>query len=521
MRAIKFVRIFDISNVTIMAFINSFISWIMKKRIHQIELFMKYPHEVQGEWFRKLISYAKNTEFGRQYDFKSISSYETFRERIPLSDYDTIKDDINRLMKGEQNIFWPTDIRLFAKSSGTTSEKSKFIPVSDESLEECHFKGGKDMLGIYCQNFPDTLLFDGRGLAMGGSHSMKEVNNEEFYVGDLSALIIQKLPNWVEFIRVPKRKLALMGEWEEKIEKMAHATIPHNVTSLSGVPSWTLLLLNRILEITGKENILEVWPNLEVFFHGGVNFAPYREQFEMLIPSPQMHYNNTYNASEGFFGLQDRKNNEELLLMLDYGIFYEFIPMEAFDREQPEAIPLSEVQSGVNYAMVITTNAGLWRYMIGDTVKFTSIDPYRIEITGRTKSFINAFGEELIVENAEKALDIATSKCNAIIQDYTAAPIYLNGKENAAHEWLIEFAKEPDNLEFFSETLDNALKSLNSDYEAKRYHDMILRKPIVRKMPPKTFYNWMKMRGKLGGQNKVPRLANNRQYVDEILKMTE
>lgn len=493
----------------------------MKKRIHQIELFMKYPHEVQGEWFKKLISSAKDTEWGKRYDFKSINSYETFRERVPISDYESIKGDIDRLMKGEQNILWPSDIRLFAQSSGTTNEKSKFIPVSGESLEECHFKGGKDMLGIYCHNFPETLMFDGRGLAMGGSHTIKEVNNEEFYVGDLSALIIQKLPNWAEFIRVPKRKLALMGEWEEKIEKMAHATIPHNVTSLSGVPSWTLLLLNRILDITGEKNILEVWPNLEVFFHGGVNFAPYRDQFEAMIPSSQMNYNNTYNASEGFFGLQDSKDREELLLMLDYGIFYEFLPMDQIESEHPVAIPLSEVEAGVNYAMIITTNAGLWRYMIGDTVKFTTVNPYHIEITGRTKSFINAFGEELIVENAEKALDIANSKCNAVISDYTAAPVYLEGKENAAHEWLIEFAREPENLEFFTETLDNALKSLNSDYEAKRYHDLILRKPIVRKLPTRTFYKWMKKRGKLGGQHKVPRLANNRKYVDEILSMIE
>lgn len=504
-----------------MALINSVISWVMKKRIHQIELFMKYPHEVQGEWFKKLISAAKETEWGRRYDYNTIDSYETFRERVPIQDYDALRGDIERLMKGEQNILWPSDIRLFAKSSGTTSDKSKFIPVSEESLEECHFKGGKDMLGLYCHNFPDTLIFDGRGLAMGGSHTIKEVNNEEFYVGDLSALIIQKLPNWAEFIRVPKRKLALMGEWEEKIEKMAHATIPHNVTNLSGVPSWTLLLLNRILDITGEKNILEVWPNLEVFFHGGVNFAPYREQFRNIIPGSQMNYNNTYNASEGFFGLQDGKDRDDMLLMLDYGIFYEFIPMDELDREQPRAIPLSEVKTGINYALVITTNAGLWRYLIGDTVKFTTINPYRIQITGRTKSFINAFGEELIVDNAEKALDIAKSKCKALVSDYTAAPVYLEGKENAAHEWLIEFTTEPENLEFFTETLDNALKSLNSDYEAKRYHDLILRKPIVRKLPPKTFYNWMKQRGKLGGQNKVPRLANDRRYVEEILKMIE
>jgi hypothetical protein len=502
-----------------MALINSVISWLMKKRFHQIELFMKYPHEVQGEWFKKLLSTAKDTEWGIRYDFKSINTYEEFRNRVPVNDYDSMKADIEQLMKGKQNVLWPTDIRLFAKSAGTTSDKSKYIPVSNESLEECHYKGGKDMLSIYMHSRPDALMFDGRGLAMGGSHTIMEVNNEEFYVGDLSALIIQKLPHWAEFVRVPKRKVALMDKWEEKIEQMAHATIPHNVTSLSGVPSWTMLLLNRILEITQKDNILEVWPNLEVFFHGGVNFGPYRKQYETLIPTDNMHYRNTYNASEGFFGLQELKEGDELLLMLDYGIFYEFIPMLELDKEEPKAIPLNEVETGVNYAMVITTNAGLWRYMIGDTVKFTSTDPYRILITGRTKSFINAFGEELIVENAEKALEVATTKCKAVINDYTAAPVYLDGKKNAAHEWLIEFSKEPDNIEFFIETLDNALKSLNSDYEAKRYHDMILRKPIVRKLPPKTFYKWMKKRGKLGGQNKVPRLANDRQYVDEILKM--
>ncbi len=502
-----------------MALINSVISWLMKKRFHQIELFMKYPHEVQGEWFKKLLSTAKDTEWGIRYDFKSINTYEDFRNRVPINDYDSMRKDIEALMKGKQNVLWPTDIRLFAKSSGTTSDKSKYIPVSQESIEECHYKGGKDMLSVYFQSRPDALMFDGRGLAMGGSHTIKEVNNEEFYVGDLSALIIKNLPHWAEFIRVPKRSVALMDEWEEKIEKMAQTTIPHNVTSISGVPSWTLLLLNRILEITQKDNIVEVWPNLEVFFHGGVNFGPYRKQFETLIPTRNMQYRNTYNASEGFFGLQEYNEVDEMLLMLDYGIFYEFIPMSELDKEQPKAIPLSEVVTGVSYAIVITTNAGLWRYMIGDTIKFTSTDPYRILIIGRTKSFINAFGEELIVDNAEKALEVATTKCNAVINDYTAAPVYLDGKENAAHEWLIEFSKEPDNLEFFTETLDNALKSLNSDYEAKRYHDMMLRKPIVRKLPPKTFYNWMKKRGKLGGQNKVPRLANDRQYVDEILKM--
>ena len=501
-----------------MALINSLISWLMKKRYHQIELFTKYPHEVQAEWLKKLLNTARDTEWGKRYEFKSINSYEKFRDRIPLTDYESIHPEIELLMKGHQNIMWPTDIRLFAKSAGTTSEKSKFIPVSNESIEECHFKGGKDMLAMYCHHHPDTHLFDGRGLAMGGSHIIREVNNEEYLIGDLSALIIRKLPHWAEFIRVPKRSLALLDEWEIKIEKMAHATIPHNVTSLSGVPSWTLLLLKRILDITGRDNILEIWPNMEVFFHGGVNFDPYRKQFEELLPSPDINYKNTYNASEGFFGLQ-QADQDDLLLMLDYGIYYEFVPMTEIDSDQQTALPLHEVTTGVNYAMVITTNAGLWRYKIGDTVMFTCTDPYRIKITGRTKSFINAFGEELIVDNAEKALEVANSKCNSVISDYTAAPVYFEGREKAAHEWLIEFEKEPENLDFFTETLDNALKSFNSDYEAKRYHDMVLRKPIVRILPPHTFYNWMKKRGRLGGQNKVPRLSNDRRYVDNILEM--
>jgi len=502
-----------------MAILNSVISWLMKKRIHQIELFMKYPHEVQEEWFKKLISAAKYTEWGKKYHFKSINTFQDFQKRVPINTYDSLKPYIDRSRKGEQNILWNTDIKLFAKSSGTTADKSKFIPVSQEALEECHYKGGKDMLSIYCNNNPDTLLFDGRGLSMGGSHSIVEINNEIYYHGDLSALIVQNLPTWAEFIRVPKKSVALMGEWESKIEKIARSTINHNVTNILGVPSWTLLLIRRILEITGKNDLFQVWPNLEVFFHGGVNFEPYRTQFEEVIPSSKMQYMDTYNASEGFFGLQDRTDSDELLLMLDYGVYYEFLPMDQLDVEHPITKLLHEVEKDVNYALVISTNAGLWRYLIGDTVEFTSLNPYRIRITGRTKNFINAVGEELIVDNAEKALSVACSKCNAVINEFTAAPVYFNSDENACHEWLIEFEKSPENIEYFAETLDNALKSLNSDYEAKRYHNMILREPIVRPVPEQTFYNWLKSKNKLGGQYKVPRLSNNRKYVDEILKM--
>jgi len=501
-----------------MAFINSVFSWLMKKRIHQIELFKLYPHEVQLEWFKKLISAATDTEWGLKYGYNSISKVKEFKAQVPVSDYDDIKPYITRLRKGEQNIIWNTDIKWFAKSSGTTSDKSKFIPVSQEALEICHYNGGKDMLSIYCNNNPDTLMFDGRGLSMGGSHKISEINNESYY-GDLSAIIIQNLPYWAEFIRVPHKSITLMDEWESKIEKIALATISKNVTSISGVPSWTLLLLNRILNITGSQNILDVWPNLEVFFHGGVNFKPYFDQYKKIIPSDKMHYLETYNASEGFFGIQDQKDSDELLLMLDYGIFYEFIPMDNIDDNDSKTLGLDEVELNKNYALVISTNAGLWRYKIGDTIEFTSLDPFRIKITGRTKNYINAVGEELIIDNAQNALAIACKKTGAVINEFTAAPVYFSNKENASHEWLIEFKKPPGRLEFFIDTLDNALKSLNSDYEAKRYHDLVLRAPIVKIMPQNTFYSWMKKRGKLGGQNKVPLLANNRKYVEEILEM--
>ncbi|MDA3944379.1 MAG: GH3 auxin-responsive promoter family protein [Bacteroidetes bacterium] len=502
-----------------MAIINTVASWFIKKRMHQIELFIKYPHEVQAEWFKRLIALGKTTEFGRTYDFKSIKTPEQFAERIPIHSYENLKPYIDRLRTGEQNVLWPEEIKWFAKSSGTTSSKSKFIPVSNSSLEECHFKGGKDMLSLYINNHPDTEVFDGKGLVMGGSHTISEINNESYYDGDLSAILIQNLPFWVQLMKTPNLSIALMDEWESKIELMARETMQHDVTSISGVPSWTLVLIKKILEITGKKNLSEVWPNLEVFFHGGVNFDPYRDQFKQLVPHAGMNFMETYNASEGFFGIQDQSNSHELLLMLDYGIFYEFVPIDELEQEHPKTLLLHEVEKDVNYALLITTNAGLWRYLIGDTISFTSLNPFRIKITGRTKSFINAFGEELIIDNAEKALAIASQKCNINIIDYTAAPFYSTDKETAAHEWLIEFENEPEHIEFFAETLDNALKSLNSDYEAKRYHNMVLRPPIIHVLKKGTFYAWLKQKGKLGGQHKVPRLSNNRELVEEILKL--
>jgi hypothetical protein len=503
-----------------MPLFNSLLNWLTRKRIHQIELFIKYPMDVQLEGLKDLLTTAKNTAWGKMYDFATISTVEEFRKRLPVNDYNSIKPHIDRVRNGEQNLLWPSEIKWFAKSSGTTNDKSKFIPVSTESLEECHFQGGRDVLTLFINNHPNTQIFSGKGLVMGGSSSISEVNNESYYTGDLSAILIQNLPFWASFKSTPGADIALMDEWESKIEKMAMVTKDHNVTSISGVPSWTLVLIQRIFEITGKDSLLEIWPDLEVFFHGGVNFNPYRQQFKSIIPSDKMSYMETYNASEGFFGIQDRSGSDDMLLMLDYGVFYEFIPINQLDAEHPKTLWLDEVKTGENYAMLITTNGGLWRYLIGDTITFTSTNPFRIKITGRTKNFINAFGEELIIDNAEKALEAACKKHDAIIAEYTAAPVYFSTEQNsAAHEWLIEFEKPPANIEHFSETLDEQLKALNSDYEAKRYKNMLLQKPLIRAVPPKTFYNWLKMRNKLGGQNKVPRLSNDRKYVNEIMQL--
>jgi hypothetical protein len=503
-----------------MPIVNSIFNWIMKKRIHQIELFIKYPEDVQEEWFQHLISTAQHTEWGRKYRYDSIFTQTEFKNRVPVQNYDTLKPYIERMLRGEQNVLWPSEVRWFAKSSGTTSDRSKFIPVTDESLEECHYKGGKDLLSIYCNNRPEAKIFTGKCLVLGGSHQINQLNEESFY-GDLSAVLIKNLPMWAAFYRTPDPSITLLENFEEKIEKIARATIDVNVTNLSGVPTWNIVLAKKILEMTGKKNLLEVWPNLELYFHGAVNFTPYREQFRQLIPSDDMYYLETYNASEGFFGIQDQVKSEEMLLMLDYGIFYEFIPMENLEDENPATLSLNEVELEKNYAIVISTNAGLWRYMIGDTVKFTSLSPYRIKITGRTKHFINAFGEEVIIDNAERALQQACAKTGAVIRDYTACPVYFKGDEAGAHEWIIEFELAPSCIEDFTDVMDSTLREINSDYDAKRFKDLALRRPLVRVAPSATFFNWMKTRGKLGGQNKVPRLANNREYVDDILKLME
>ena len=484
-----------------------------------MELFLKYPIDVQQELLMRLLDVARNTTVGKQYDYKTIYDYKTFAARVPIQKYETIEPLIERTRKGEQNLFWPSNIQWFAKSSGTTNAKSKFIPVSNEALEDCHLKAGKDMLCLYINNNEDAGLFNGRGLRLGGSSAIYEDSNS--YFGDLSAIIIENMPFWADFSSAPKIDVALMEEWEAKMKAIVEETVNENITSLVGVPSWMLVLLNAVLEKTGKENIHEVWPNLEVYFHGGVNFNPYREQFKKLLPKKGFRYYETYNASEGFFAIQDINGSYELLLMLDYGIFYEFIPMDQYLGEDSVAIELQEVELDKNYAIVITTNSGLWRYLIGDTVKFVSLDPYRIKITGRTKHFINAFGEELIIENAEEALKKVCKKTKTEIIDYTVAPIFMDGKAKGAHEWIIEFKNAPKDIDYFAELLDNALKSINSDYESKRYLNMTLTMPKVHQAESGLFYNWLKQNGKLGGQHKIPRLSNNRNFVEELLAFKE
>ncbi len=493
----------------------------MKKRLGQIELFKTHPIEVQQELLQKLIYNGAYTEFGKQYHFLKMESYEDFKENVPLQEYEQVKPYVDRLMKGEQNLLWSTEAKWFAKSSGTTSARSKFIPVTRESLEECHYSGGKDLLAMYYNTYENRKLYNGKHLIVGGSAQINHLFNNSYF-GDLSAIIVKNLPWWAEIRRTPSREITLMSEWEEKIEKMAQTTIHDDVYIIAGVPSWTMVLAKRVLEITGKKTLKEVWPNLELYMHGGVSFEPYRQEFKRIFGFDDMHYVESYNASEGFFGIQDDPNKEGMLLMLDYGIFYEFIPMKHFKGiNSTDIIPLQEVKLNVEYALVISTNAGLWRYIIGDTITFTETVPYRFKITGRTKSYINTFGEEVNVGNAEMAIAKASMETNAQVRDFHACPIYMQSAEKGGHEWLIEFLREPEDFEKFQKVLDEALRELNSDYDAKRYNSMILEFPKIHKLEPGTFDKWLKSKNKLGGQNKIPRLANNREILEQILPLMQ
>jgi hypothetical protein len=485
-------------------------------RLWRIDAWKNHPGDSQREVLQDLVTSAQYTEFGKKYNFSKLFSIKSFKKAVPIHEYDDIKPYIKRIMDGEQNLLWNTPINWFAKSSGTTSDKSKFIPVSEESLQDCHYKAAKDVLTLYYNYNPDSDLLTGKGLVIGGSHNIHQVNEDVQY-GDLSAVLLQNTPFWGSWIKTPELSIALMDEWEEKIEKLAESTIKENVTSISGVPTWTMVLFKRILEITGKNNISEVWPSLELYIHGGVSFKPYREQFNRLI-GKKINYLEMYNASEGFIAAQENPEDEGLLLFVDHGIFMEFMPVSEYGKNEPETIGLRKVELGKNYALVISTNGGLWRYLLGDTVRFTSLNPYKIIVSGRVRHYINAFGEELIVDNTDRAISIASSKTNAIVNDYTAAPIYFSDNNNGAHEWLVEFEKVPDDVDDFTKELDVALKSLNSDYEAKRHKNIALRMPVMRVLKKGSFNNWLKSRGKLGGQHKVPRLSNERIFLEEILQ---
>ena len=497
--------------------INSFATWILKKRIHQMELFLKYPHEVQDELLLSLIKSAENTQIGRKYDFSSMKNYTKFSDRIPVSTYEELEPLIELTRKGEQNVFWHSNIKWFAKSSGTTNAKSKFIPVSSEALENCHYKASKDLLCLFLNNNEDSQLFTGKSLRLGGSKQLYEDNNTFF--GDLSAILIDNMPIWAEFSSTPSSKISLMGDWETKLPAIINETMNENVTSLAGVPSWMMVLLQKSLETTGKSNLLELWPNAEVYFHGGVSFEPYKEQYKKLFPKDSFKYYEIYNASEGFFGIQDQNDSDELLLMLDYGIFYEFIPMDTFGTLNQRVIRLNQVELHKNYALVITTNSGLWRYLIGDTIRFTSLSPYRIKVTGRTKHHINVFGEELMVENTDTAVAKTCKEFNCEIVDYTVAPIFMTNQQKGAHEWIIEFKTKPDTIENFRKALDENLQSVNSDYEAKRYNSMTLNPLVLNVARENLFYDWLKQQDKLGGQHKVPRLSNERTYLESLLSL--
>ena len=487
-------------------------------RQKEIERYDKEAEALQMEVLHYLMSNAKHTEYGRKYSFGAVGSYSDYASHVPVNTYEELKGYIDRMRHGECDLLWKGSVKWYAKSSGTTNDKSKFIPVSHDGLQHVHYAGGKDAVALYLRNNPDSRLFDGKSLILGGSHS-PNYGVVDSLVGDLSAILIENINPLANLVRVPKKATALLSDFEIKRDRIARETINKNVTNISGVPSWMLSVLTRVMELTGKKHLEEVWPNLEVFFHGGVAFTPYRKQYEQLITSPNMHYMETYNASEGFFGLQDDPADKSMLLMIDYGVFYEFIPMDEFDKENPTVVPLWGVETNKNYAMLISTSCGLWRYVIGDTVSFTSTNPYKFVITGRTKHFINAFGEELIVDNAEKGLAYACEQTGAEVLEYTAAPVFMDDNAKCRHQWLIEFSKEPADLDKFTELLDKKLQEINSDYEAKRYKNITLQHLEIVKARKDLFNDWLKSKGKLGGQHKVPRLSNSRKHIDELLKM--
>ena len=487
-------------------------------RTWRIDNWINHPVAAQREVLQNLVTAAQYTVFGKKYRFTRLFTLTDFKKNIPIHEYDDISPYIKRMMDGEENVLWNTPVTWFAKSSGTTSDKSKFIPISQESMQDNHYQANKDVLSNYYKNFPGSDLLTGKGLVVGGSHQINKFN-EAIQYGDLSAVLMQNSPFWGQWLCTPELSVALMDEWETKIEQLAQITAGENVTSIAGVPTWTLILLKRILEIKQAKNIKDVWPNLELYINGGVSFVPYRQQFEKIIGAP-INYLEVYNASEGFFAAQEKPEDDGMTLFTEHGIFYEFMPVEEYGKPSPKTVGLRQVQLHKNYALIISTTGGLWRYLVGDTVRFTSLNPYRIVVSGRLKHYMNAFGEEVIVDNSDKAIAVASKKTGAVVSDYTAAPLFFSEHSNGTHEWLIEFEKEPRSLEHFTIELDAALKETNSDYEAKRYKDIALRLPLVRMLPKGSFTKWLRSKGKLGGQHKVPRLSNERKILEEILKLS-
>ncbi len=500
--------------------LTSLIRPILTRRLKVLDRYQLEAETLQRTALMSLVRKATDTEWGLKHHYGNIKTYEDFARLVPVNTYEELKGDIDRMRHGETDILWPGLVKWYAKSSGTTSDKSKFIPVSKDGLKDTHYAGGTDAVVWYLRNNPQSRIFDGRALILGGSHA-PNYNVANSLVGDLSAILIENINPLVNLVRVPKKATALLSDFEEKRDRIAHEALKKNVTNISGVPSWMLSVLNRVMEISGAKHLEDVWPNLEVFFHGGVAFTPYREQYKQLITSPKMHYMETYNASEGFFGLQDDPSDPAMSLMIDYGVFYEFIPMDEFGSANPSILPLWEVEAGKNYAMVITTSSGLWRYIIGDTIQFTQTNPYKFTITGRTKFFINAFGEELIVDNAENGLAEACRQTGAIVSEYTAAPVFMDAQGKCRHQWLIEFAKEPEDIDQFARVLDVALQGINSDYEAKRYKDITLQLLEIIPARKGLFNDWLKSKGKLGGQHKVPRLSNSRDHIEELIAMNK
>lgn len=498
--------------------ITSVIRPLFDSRLRELDLYSTQAERLQTDVMLRLTEKAAQTEWGRAHGFAGVRSYEDFAATSPINSYDDLKGYVERMVHGESDVLWSGRVRHFAKSSGTTSDRSKFLPVSDDALRDTHYRGGQDCVACYLRQNPESRILDGRALILGGSRSAAD-STKESMVGDLSAILIENISPLVNLIRVPRKSTALLPDFEEKRDRIAREAIGKNVSNLSGVPSWMLSVMNRVLEISGKENLTEVWPNLEMFFHGGVAFTPYRELYRRLIPSENMHYMETYNASEGFFGVQTDAGDPAMSLMIDYGVFYEFIPLDELDKDNPRVLPLWAVETGRNYAMVISTSSGMWRYLIGDTVRFTSCNPYKFVITGRTKSFINAFGEEVIVDNAEKALHEACQKTGAEVLEYTAAPIYMDASGHCRHQWMVEFTKEPSDLEQFAQILDEALQRINSDYEAKRYKNITLQPLQLVKARKGLFHDWLESKGRLGGQHKVPRLSNSRQHIEELLAL--